>query len=148
MWGTIGLSLALAAGISVAGAGLYLEGKKAGKNQVLAEVGTQTDIARQAAQGAAQIAADAISKIKVQNRTVYSEVQREVFEKPVYRDCLHSPEQLRRINSALTGLEPGSVDSGIVPGAGSPVGPELRRDDAETDRGRGTIPGVPASGAR
>lgn len=148
MWASIGLSIALAAGMAAAGAGLYLEGKKAGRNQVRAEVASQAEIARDAAEQAAQIAADAIGRIKVQNRTVYQEVQREVLRDPVYRECEHSAEQLRRINAALTGEPAEPAGGGLVPGAGAADGLQLRRHDAEADRGGGSVSGMPGGGAR
>ena len=37
MWTHIGLSLALAGGLAIAGGGLYLEGKKAGRNEQIAK---------------------------------------------------------------------------------------------------------------
>lgn len=143
MIGQIGLSLALAAGIAVAGAGLYLEGKKAGKNEVRAEVLTNQQIADQAAAKVAGIAADAISRIKVQNRTITNEVQREVQTNTVYRDCVHSPDQLQRINAAITGEGTVPAGRGIVPPVDAAPGLKLRRDDAEADRDRGPLPRVP-----
>lgn len=148
MWTNIGLSVALACGLAVAGAGLYLEGKKAGKNEVRAQVASNAEIARDAAETAAQIAADAISKIKVQNRTVYQEVQREVLERAVYRDCVHSPEQLQRINAAITGQPAEPAGRGLVPPADPAGGLKLRGNDAEADRGGGAVPGMPGGGAR
>lgn len=97
------LALALAAGITVGLAGVYFEGKRAGKAECVETQQIAREVAQQAAAAATEAAASAISKIRVQNRTVYSEVQREITEKPVYRDCVHSPSQLQRINAALTG---------------------------------------------
>lgn|SRR5574343_279214 len=148
MIGQIGLSLAMAAGIAVAGAGLYLEGKKAGKNEIRAEVATQQQIADDAAAKVAAVAAEAISKIKVQNRTVYSEVQREITERPVYRDCQHSPDQLRRINSAITGEPAEPAGRGLMPSSDAAGGLKLRRDDAQADRVGGDLSGVPGGVAR
>lgn len=149
MWPTIGLSVALAAALATASAGLYLEGKKAGRNQVRAEVASHAEIARDAAQSAAQIAADAISKVKVQSRTVYNEVQREVIDRPVYRDCQHSPEQLRRINAAITGIDtPEPAGRGLVPTTGPADGFQFRSNDPQVDRGVGPVPGMQGSGSR
>lgn len=60
-------------------------------------------------------AADAISKIVVRNTTVQGRVETIVRDNPVYRDCLHSPDQLRNINEALTGRAGPAGDS-VVPG--------------------------------
>ena len=46
-------------------------------------------------------AAEAIAKIKVENRTIYAKVQREVVEKPVYRECTHDAETRQKIDTAL-----------------------------------------------
>lgn len=84
-------------------------------------------------------AASAVAKIKVVNRTVQQEVQREISERVVYRDCQHSPEQLRRINSALTGqVEP--AGGGLVPRADALDRPELRGDHSEAGGGRRPVP--------
>jgi len=110
--------------------GVYLQGRKDGKNACIAADVRERQIGELAAAKATDAAASAISKIKVQNRTVYSEVQREVMERTVYRDCLHTPEQLRRINSALTGeVEP--AGSGILPPSDAASGPKFRGNDAQ-----------------
>lgn len=148
MWPALWSSVALAGGLAIVGGGLYLEGKKAGRNEVRAQVATNAEIARDAAETAAQIAADAISKIKVQNRTIYNEVQREVQTNTVYRDCRHSDEQLRRINAAITGESAEPAGRGLVPTADAAGGLKLRGNDAETDRGGRAVPGVPGGGAK
>lgn len=141
MWPQIGFSLALAVSLTAVAAGLYFEGKKAGKDEIRAEVATQQQIADEAAAKVAHQAAEAISKIKVQNRTVYSEVQREITERPVYRDCQHSPEQLQRLNAALTGASaPEPVGRGLVPRADAPLGPDLRRDDGQAGGSGRAVP--------
>jgi multidrug efflux pump subunit AcrA (membrane-fusion protein) len=50
-------------------------------------------------------AAEEIAKIKIKNTTIKQEIQREVLEKPVYRDCRHDPSGVRLINSALDGTK-------------------------------------------
>ncbi|WBS00214.1 hypothetical protein OU994_18000 [Pseudoduganella sp. SL102] len=61
-------------------------------------------------------AADAIAKIVVRNTTVQGRVETIVRDNPVYRDCVHSPDQLRNINEAITGRA-GSAGGGRLPGA-------------------------------
>lgn len=148
MWTHIGLSLALAGGLAIAGGGLYLEGKKAGRNEQIAKQATIDQVAEAFGQKTAAFVAKAISGIKVQNRTVYQEVQREVLERPVYRECIHSPDQLQRINAALTGQPAEPAGRGLVPPADAAGGLQLRRDDAKADRGGGAVPGVPGGSAR
>lgn len=144
----ITFALVMALGLGIAGAGLYAKGRKDGRALEQAIDLREREIGRMAADSAASAAAAAITKIKVQNRTVYSEVQREITEKPVYRDCVHSPEQLQRLNAAITGERPEPAGRGLVPRTDAALGPDVRRDDAEADRGRGPVPGVPGSGAR
>jgi hypothetical protein len=116
------LVLALVAGVGAFGAGLYLKGRSDGRAIEQATDQREREIARMAADTAAAAAASAISTIKVQNRTVYSEVQREITERPVYRDCLHTEEQLRRINDALTGVQSQRPDGSTPAPASSPIG--------------------------
>ena len=148
MWPTIWASVALAGGLAAAGGGLYLEGKKSGRNEQIAKQATIDQVADAFERRVADVTAKAISGIKVQNRTVYQEVQREVLERAVYRDCVHSPDQLQRINAALTGQPAEPAGRGLVPPAGAADGLQLRRDDTEADRGGGAVPGVPGGGAQ
>ena len=141
------LILALAGGISAGLAGVYMQGKKAGKAEVEAADARERDIAKLATDAALKVTAEAISKIKVQNRTITNEVQREVMERTVYRECQHTPEQLRRINSAITGSEPEPAGPGLLPTARPADGLKLRGNDAEADRGGRDLPGVPGSRA-
>lgn len=122
MWPQLGLSLALAGGLGIAGAGLYLEGKKAGRNEVRAQVASQTDIAREAAQIAATISAQAISKIEVKNVTVRQQLEREVLTREVFRDCRSGPAAVGLLNDspgvAAESAEP--AGGGVVPAAAAP----------------------------
>lgn len=68
----------------------------------------------EAANGAA---AEAISKIKVVNTKIMNEVQREIIEKTVYRECRHSPVGLRLVNDALAGGGTVPVGGGKLPAA-------------------------------
>jgi hypothetical protein len=102
----------------------------AGRDHEIARVARDDDIEQRASAAAADAAASAIARIKVVNTTIQNEVQHEVSERTVYRECLHSPEQLQRINAALTGAEP-SADPGKLPRADAAERRELRRDDAQ-----------------
>ena len=142
------LVLSLVLGLGAAGTGLYVKGRHDGRAIEQATDLREREIARMAADTAAAAAAKAISGIKVQNRTINNEVQREISERLVYRDCQHSPEQLQRINAALTGAQPEPAGRGLVPGADAARGSELRGDDAEAGGGGGAVPGVPGGGGR
>ncbi len=101
--------------------GAYRQGREDGEAKIEAQQARENSIAAKATEAAASAAARAISAIKVQNRTITQEVQREVIDRPVYRDCLHSPDQLRNINAALTGASvPEPAGSGVVPGTDTP----------------------------
>lgn len=65
---------------------------------------------------AQQGAADAISKIEVRNVTVRQALQREIVEKPVFRDCRSGPDAVQLLNRAA-GIEPGAsaADRGELP---------------------------------
>ena len=81
-----------------------------------AEVASQ-DRAEKAVQAASEkmtaAAAQAISQIKVQHRTVQQEIQREVVEKPVFRDCRSGPDAVRLLNSTIPGYKPEREGSGV-----------------------------------
>ena len=47
--------------------------------------------------------AEEIGKIEVRNVTIRQETEREIVEKPVYRDCQHTDEFMSVINEAVTG---------------------------------------------
>lgn len=111
------LAIVLAAGAMTGAA--YWQGRQDGENHIVAQQKREDAIAEKATAAAAQAAASAISAIKVQNRTITQEVQRDVLEKTVYRDpdCRHDADSLRNINAALTGAYvPEPAGSGVVPG--------------------------------
>lgn len=62
------------------------------------------DLAIQKTQEAAALGTAAeIAKIKVVNQTIRQTLEKEIYEKPVYIDCRHSPIGLQSVNAALTG---------------------------------------------
>lgn len=110
------LGIVLAVGAMTGGA--YWQGRNDGENKIVAQQAREDAIAATATAAATDAAASAISKIKVQHRTITQEVQRDVIEKPVYRDpgCKHDADSLRSINAALTGAaRPEAAGSGVVP---------------------------------
>lgn len=44
----------------------------------------------------------AIQGIRLENRTIYTTAQKEIVEKPVYRDCVLTPNGVRDLNAART----------------------------------------------
>lgn len=90
-------------------------GYGAGRDAEIATQAREDKATLLAAEVAASAAAHAISRLRIQHRTITQEVQREIVDRPVYRDCGHSAEQLQRINAAIVG-EPGrAADRGELP---------------------------------
>lgn len=72
-------------------------------------------VAKKAGEDAAlKAAAEAIAKIEVKSETHIQPVRTEIRTNTVYRDCQHTPDSLRHLNSLITGEEPagGGVPSG------------------------------------
>jgi hypothetical protein len=111
-WLILGLFVAAGA----LGGGSYWQGRQDGEAKIVAQEAREREIAAVAVDAAMNASAQAISAIKVQHRTITQEVQREVAERVVYRECLHSPDGLRNINAAITGhAQPEPTGSGVVP---------------------------------
>jgi hypothetical protein len=85
------------------GTGGYLKGRSDGKSVVIAAQAKEESVRLETLQLAQLAAAEEIAKIQVVNRTVYAKATHEVIERPVYRDCVHSPDGLRAVNAALGG---------------------------------------------
>lgn len=91
--------------------------------QADAEASAELAAQRQLAQFAHAVSARteaAIQNIRVENRTIYQRTQREITEKPVYRDCVLPADGVRLINAARAGSA-GQSD-GAVPTAGTTPG--------------------------
>jgi Tfp pilus assembly protein PilO len=97
------LGLAWAASIAVSGYVAF----GLGQDHEIAKQAKQEQVIREVRQAAIEGAADAISKLKVENKTVYQRSDTVVREVPVYRDCKHDPRVLNDINEALTGKPAG-----------------------------------------
>lgn len=96
--------------------GAYYQGRQDGEAKIVAQEARERELVAEAVDAANNTAAQAISAIKVQHRTVTQEVQREVLTVPQYVDCRHSDSGLRNINAALTGATQASAPgSGVVP---------------------------------
>lgn len=130
--------LVAASGTSLYGG--YRWGHGAAEDQQLAAVARDQALFGKVQESVAQ----AIAGMTVKNVTVRQEVQREIVEKPVYRDCRHDARVMQLINAALTGSVPAGAST--VPGSGAVAGSEFRGDDYET-RGSGwPVPAVPEGG--
>lgn len=84
-----------------------------------AELAAQRQLAQFAHAVSARTEA-AIQNIRVENRTIYQRTQREITEKPVYRDCVLPADGVHLINAARAGSA-GQSD-GAVPTAGTTPG--------------------------
>ena len=102
---------ALVAGLlwvaSIAAAGWWAYG--AGKDSELAIQAREDRTAVIATESAASAAAAAINKIEVKHVTVRQQLEREVIDRPVYRDCRSGPDAVSLFNSAIpaSATEPG-----------------------------------------
>lgn len=114
--------LALVAAFAGTGWVSYSKGQDDGRNAVLAQQKAADDVRAETLQIAQQGAAQAIATIEVKNVTITRKIEREIQENTVYRDCRHSPEQLRDINEAITGQRgPEPAGAGAVPAPATPA---------------------------
>lgn len=104
---------ALAFALAVGGA--YIKGRTDGGAIARADQAEVIELARKVRDDAQRGAAEAIAAIEVKHVTLRQTLEREIHEKPVYRDCRHDDGSLQRINAALTGREPVAPGSGKLP---------------------------------
>lgn len=88
----------------------YVKGGTARENSILAEQKRQDELVEKVQQSTAQ----AIAAIEVKHVTVRQQLETEIREKPVYRDCVASDRVLELVNQAITGAE--SLSGGELPG--------------------------------
>jgi hypothetical protein len=109
-WTIVGVLVAW--GASLGGASWFFYG--AGQAAELAAQKREDDAAAKTRAVASEAAASAIAAIKVTHRTVQQEIQRELVERPVFRDCRSGPDSVRLFNGAIPGA--GAV-GGAAPGS-------------------------------
>lgn len=97
----------------------YFQGRSDGRDGCVAEQARDERVTQIASAAAAASAAEAISRIEVRHATVRQTIEREIVEKPVFRDCRSGPDAVRLFNSAL---DPASAAS--APGAGELPAPD------------------------
>lgn len=88
----------------------FVKGGAARENSILAEQKRQDELVAKVQQTTAQ----AIAAIEVKHVTVRQQLETEIREKPVYRDCVADDRVLELVNQAITGAEP--AGGGVVPG--------------------------------
>lgn len=103
--GVVASGLAFGAGMSV------------GEDREYAKRAREDAIVAGVADTAQKEAAAAIAKIRPRNVTIRQESEREIQTRVEYRTCVHSAEQLQRINEAITG-RPELAGAGKLPGPG------------------------------
>lgn len=96
----LSLIIAVAWAASIAATFFYAMG--IGEDRKEADQAREQSLVQSAVDAANRVSAEAIAKIEVKNLTIRQEVQREIIERPVYRDCKHSPDVMRNINEALS----------------------------------------------
>lgn len=88
-------------GVLAAMVGVFLWGMRVGGDREVASQARIEARIRQTEETASRAAAEAIAKIEVVNKTTKQVLEREIVEKPVYRDCRNTPDGMRAIDSAL-----------------------------------------------
>lgn len=56
---------------------------------------------------------NAIQGIRIENRTIYNEVQKEILREPIYRDCVVPDAGVRAANQARGGAASGKPNSKV-----------------------------------
>ena len=113
--------------IAVAVAGLFLSGwfvrgwYEGSKDADRLEAEAQTrGLMVELANKVSESTETAIQGIRVENRIIYNEVQKEILREPVYRDCVLPDAGVRAANQARRGAAAGQPD-GKVPSATAPA---------------------------
>ena len=102
--------------VGTAGTTGYLYGGKHMKNEIESDIAREERIGQIAFANALSGAASQIAKIRVTNKTITQELEREIRFEPVYIDCRHSDDVKRMLDAILTGDEPAeSLDRSLLP---------------------------------
>lgn len=115
-WAIVGVLLAWAG--SLAGVGWWMYG--AGQDHCEAATARDDRVAQVAYDSAASAAASAIAKIEVKNTTIKQTLQKEVYERQVFRDCRSGPDAVRLLNATAGASQAsaGAASGVAVPGPG------------------------------
>jgi hypothetical protein len=118
--------LLLVAGIGLAGivSGAYVKGRADGRAVEIAQRVTLEEVAKTAREAAMAGAAEKIAAIEVRHVTVRQQLETQIREKPVYRDCFADQRVLDTVNEAITGNP--ATGSGELPAAGTDDGKDVR----------------------
>ena len=95
---------AIAAILATALGAAYLKGREDGRDSEQAQLAREASLVAVTRAVALRSAAEAIAQIQITHSTIRQAVEREIVEKPVYRDeCKHSDRVMQLINAALAG---------------------------------------------
>lgn len=112
-WVILGVVLAWLASVT----GSFLYGQRVESDHIEAVKSREERTTTIATAAAASAVAKGISEMKVQNVKLIQPVERETFTNTIYAECRHSDQQLRDINTAITGRAAQPAGSGVVPAA-------------------------------
>ncbi len=111
-WVILGVLLA----IGTAGTTGYMKGGQHMKNEIESDIAREERIGQIAFANALSASASQIAKIRIVNKTITQELEREIRYEPVYLDCRHSDDTKRMLDAILTGSKPGeSFDRSVLP---------------------------------
>lgn len=94
--------------------GSFFYGQHIGAQGERAQQADRKALVREVQEAAQTAAAEAIGGIRINNVKQREVITREIVEKPVYRECVHSDAGLRAVNDALV---PTGAGDRVVPGA-------------------------------
>lgn len=95
--------------------GAYFYGRHDGTSIERAKHLEAHELVSRARDAMIEAAGNKIAEIKVNHQTIRQEVQREVIEKPVFRECRNTPESFRLLNDALTNTARQPAGEGVLP---------------------------------
>lgn len=106
--------------LAAAGAfGAYIQGRHDGRSVCQSQQARDEKVAQIAGAAAAASAAEAISQIEVKHVTIRQQLETQVREVPVFRDCHAPADVVRKLNAALTGADE-AAPAGQLPAASAP----------------------------
>lgn len=98
--------------------GAYITGRHDGRAAELATQAREDRAAAVAGAAAASAAAEAITQIEVKHVTIRQQLETQVREVPVFRDCHAPADSVRRLNAAITGADEAAPAS-VLPASGA-----------------------------
>jgi hypothetical protein len=97
--------------------GSYIYGRHDGRAIEYAKQAKVEAVAQRIRDEVALKTAEQIAAIQIRHTTIRQKVETEIRENTVYRDCRHSDDALRLLNSALENSAPIPADGGELPAA-------------------------------